>query len=232
MSNNNIEKNIVELNEKIKKAALKSQRNPDEISVIAVSKTFPSAYIREAARCGITNIGENRVQEAEGKINELGNIVKWHMVGHLQTNKAKKAVQLFDMIHSVDSFRLAEAIDSRIESPKYPVLIQVNVSGEDTKFGVAPEKAIDLVKQIASLKNISVEGLMTIPPFSLSPEEVRPYFRNLRLLKEDIERKGIFDDPLRYLSMGMTGDFEVAIEEGANMVRIGTAIFGRRECAL
>jgi len=227
-----IEKNINELKERVREAAGRVQRNPEEITIIAVSKTFPPDYIKEAIRAGITDIGENRVQEAESKINELGNSARWHMIGHLQKNKINKALQLFDMIHSVDSFRLVEAINSRVDTSPYPVLIQVNISGEDTKFGVAPDDAIELVEQIAPLPNLRVEGLMTIPPFTLSPEEVRPYFKNLRLLKEEIDRKGIFDGPLKYLSMGMTGDFEVAIEEGANMIRVGTGIFGRRECAL
>ncbi len=151
------------------------------------------------------------------------------MVGHLQRNKVKKAVRLFDIIHSVDSLRLAEEINSRTEKIPFPILIEVNISGEESKFGIEPDKAIELAKSISKLKNLKVEGLMTVPPFGLPSEEIRPYFRNLRLLKEEIDRMGIFNEKLKYLSMGMTGDFEIAIEEGANIIRIGTAIFGERK---
>ncbi|RKY83209.1 YggS family pyridoxal phosphate-dependent enzyme [candidate division KSB1 bacterium] len=225
----NIENNIKELRKRVKESALRVNRNPDEINIVAVSKTFPVDYIKEAVRCGITDIGENRVQEAEKKIIELGNIARWHMVGHLQRNKVKKAVRLFDIIHSVDSLRLAEEINSRTEKIPFPILIEVNISGEESKFGIEPDKAIELAKSISKLKNLKVEGLMTVPPFGLPSEEIRPYFRNLRLLKEEIDRMGIFNEKLKYLSMGMTGDFEIAIEEGANIIRIGTAIFGERK---
>jgi len=227
-----IEKNIIDLKSKVEKAALKSQRKPEEITVVAVSKTFPPEYIKEAVRYGITDIGENRVQEAEEKISTLGTIAKWHMVGHLQRNKVRKALKMFDIIQSVDSYRLAEEINNRVEKGPYPVLIQVNVSMEDTKFGISPAQAMELIKSAARLKKIKVEGLMTIPPFSLSPEEARPYFRDLKLLKNEVDKQGIFDEELKYLSMGMTGDFEVAIEEGANIIRVGTAIFGQRGCTI
>jgi len=204
-----------------------------------VSKTFPAALVAEACRAGLTDIGENRVQEAAAKrpqVVALGVHPRWHLVGHLQTNKVKTALGLFDIIHSVDSLRLAEAISRQAEQTALgqaglpagqagpvPVLLEVNVGGEASKFGLAPEEVGRAVEQIAGLPGLAVQGLMTVAPLSADPEEVRPVFRELRRLRDALG--------LRHLSMGMTDDFEVAIEEGATMVRIGRAIFGPREPA-
>ena len=195
---------------------------PDEVTLIAVTKTIGIPAIEAAFNAGIRNFGENRVPEAKPKIEQLASSrpsLIWHMVGHLQTNKAKTAVDIFDIIHSVDSLRLAETLSQRSQS-KLPVLIEVNISGEATKSGFLLPEADEAVKRIGRLPNIEVEGLMTIAPWGSDAEEVRPIFRRLRQLGDDLG--------LRHLSMGMTDDFEVAIEEGATLVRIGRAIFGER----
>lgn len=237
-----IAENIKAVREKIEGAAKRVGRDPIEIKLVAVSKTVDAERIMEAVISGITILGENRVQEAKEKISNFKNNppmppfakrggvglkIEWHMVGHLQTNKAKTAVQLFDLIHSVDSIRLAEEINREAEKTgkKQRVLIEVNLGGEETKYGIAPEETTGLVKEISKLKNISIEGLMTMPPFSEEPEDSRRYFRDLKDLSKELE---IEDVKLKELSMGMSNDFEVAIEEGATMVRVGTAIFGRR----
>ena len=195
---------------------------PDEVTLIAVTKTIGIPAIEAAFNAGIRNFGENRVQEAQPKIEQLASLrpsLIWHMVGHLQTNKAKTAVDIFDIIHSVDSLRLAETLSQHSQS-KLPVLIEVNVSGEATKSGFLLPEADEAVKRIGRLPNIEVGGLMTIAPWGSDAEEVRPIFRRLRQLGDALG--------LRHLSMGMTDDFEVAIEEGATLVRIGRAIFGER----
>jgi pyridoxal phosphate enzyme (YggS family) len=192
------------------------------VTLIAVTKTIGIPAIEAAFNAGIRNFGENRVQEAQPKIEQLASLrpsLIWHMVGHLQTNKAKTAVDIFDIIHSVDSLRLAETLSQHSQS-KLPVLIEVNVSGEATKSGFLLPEADEAVKRIGRLPNIEVGGLMTIAPWGSDAEEVRPIFRRLRQLGDALG--------LRHLSMGMTDDFEVAIEEGATLVRIGRAIFGER----
>jgi hypothetical protein len=189
---------------------------------VAVTKGFEAQAIRAAFDSGIRDFGENRVQEAEGKIAQLIDLrpaVTWHMVGHLQSNKAKIAVELFDIIHSVDSVRLAEILNRRVEKP-LPVLLEVNVSGEATKGGFSVGETEAAVKEIRQLPNLKVLGLMTVAPFVADTEEVRPVFRKLRELRDSLG--------LKHLSMGMTDDFEVAVEEGATMLRIGRAIFGER----
>ncbi len=222
-----IRENLLRVRERIDKAARKAGRDPEEIHLVAVSKTVEPARIKEAIEAGVSILGENYVQEAQKKIEVIGKGVSWHFIGHLQSNKAKYAVKLFDMIHSLDSPSLAEELNRRAEKEgrTMEVMIEVNLSGEITKFGTEEEKAIDLAKRLLSLKNLSLVGLMTMPPYFEDPELSRPYYIQLRGLKERMAKEGI---PLKELSMGMSNDFEVAIEEGATYVRVGTAIFGER----
>jgi len=223
-----IKKNLEIINEKIKNAALKVNRNPEEIKLVAVTKTATIEQIKKAISAGIKIIGENKVQEAKEKYQILSTDIEWHLVGHLQTNKVKYAIEIFDLIHSVDSIKLAKEIDKR--SLQFGmitnVLVEVNVSGEETKYGIKPEEVKLFLKEISEFSRIKVRGLMTIAPMAEDTEEVRPYFRKLRELFEKIKIKSIKNIKMDYLSMGMTEDFEVAIEEGANMVRIGRGIFG------
>jgi len=211
-------------------AARRTGRDPGEIKLIAVSKTVELARIREAIKAGVTILGENYVQEAREKIEEIGHGVQWHMIGHLQKNKAKHAVTLFDYIHSIDGIVLAQEIDRRAaqKGKRVRALGEVNLSGEASKFGIGSEAVVDLIRHVASLKHISIEGLMTMPPYFDEPEKARPYFIRLRELRDRIQKEGIEGVRMDELSMGMSGDFEVAIEEGATMVRVGTAIFGER----
>ena len=226
-----IKKKLEKINEKIKKAALKANRSTEDIKLVAVTKTATVEQIKEAISAGVKTIGENKVQEAKGKYQVLSADIadiEWHLVGHLQTNKVKYAIEIFDLIHSVDSIKLAEEIDKR--SLQFGImtniLVEVNVSGEETKYGIKPEEVEPFLKEISEFSRIKVRGLMTIAPIAEDKEEVRPYFRKLRELSEKIENKNIKNVKMDYLSMGMTDDFEVAIEEGANMVRIGRGIFG------
>ena len=211
-------------------AAGRASRDPGEIKLVVVSKTIESARIQEAVEAGVTILGENYVQEAREKIEKIGHGVQWHMIGHLQKNKAKHTVTLFDYIHSLDGISLAQEIDRRAAQKGISVraLVEVNLSGETSKFGIASEAVMDLVRHVALLKHISVEGLMTMPPYFDEPEKARPYFIRLRELRDRIREEGIEGVRMDELSMGMSGDFEVAIEEGATMVRVGTAIFGER----
>lgn len=223
-----VKDNLETINKKIKEAALKVNRDPQEIKLVAVTKTATLEQIKEAINEGVKIIGENKVQEAKGKYQVLTKEVKWHLIGHLQTNKVKYAVEIFDLIHSVDSIKLAKEIDKRSVQFKktIDVLIEVNISGEETKYGYNPEKVEAFLKEISEFSGIRVRGLMTIAPISKNKEEVRLYFRRLRELSERIRDKNIKNIKMDYLSMGMTDDFEIAIEEGANMVRIGRGIFG------
>jgi pyridoxal phosphate enzyme (YggS family) len=217
-----IEANIREVRRRIAQACERRLRSPDEIKLVAITKGVGVSAIRAAFEHGIRDFGENRVQEAEGNIAQLANLkpaITWHMVGHLQSNKAKSAVELFDIIHSVDSVRLADILNRRVEK-LLPVLLEVNVSGEATKGGFSAGETEAAVKEIKQLPNLKVLGLMTVAPFVADPEEVRPVFRKLRELRDSLG--------LKHLSMGMTDDFEVAVEEGATMLRIGRAIFGDR----
>lgn len=216
--------------DRIAATAKSSGRDLPSVKLVVVTKTVGVDRIREAVDAGALILGENRVQEAKEKIEKLGPIASWHLIGHLQTNKAKYAVKLFYLIHSVDSLELAKEIDKQAAKigRVQDVLIEVSISGEASKAGVASENAAALIKDAAKLKNISIKGLMTIPPFSDSPEDSRPYFKKLRELSESVARENIPGVSMKELSMGMSGDFEVAIEEGATMVRIGTAIFGQR----
>lgn len=222
--------NLKTIMDRIASAAKSSGRDLPSVKLIVVTKTIGVDRIREAVDAGALILGENRVQEAKEKIEKLGPIASWHLIGHLQTNKAKYAVKLFYLIHSVDSLDLAKEIDKQAAKigKVQDVLIEVSISGEASKAGVASENAAALIKDASKLKNISIKGLMTIPPFSDSPEDSRPYFKKLRELSESVARENIPGVSMKELSMGMSGDFEVAIEEGATMVRVGTAIFGKR----
>jgi pyridoxal phosphate enzyme (YggS family) len=225
-----IHKNIEEIRSRIAEAALRSGRDPGSIRLLAAVKMVPPQVIQEAIDAGVTLLGENRVQEAEAKIGELGHTVAWHMIGHLQTNKVKKALELFDAIESVDSDRLAREIESRAAQMDrvVDVLIEVNTSCEDSKFGVLPEQTIELVQKIAFLPHIGIRGLMTMGRWVPDPADVRPCYRMLRELRDRIVELGIEGVSMDELSMGMSHDYEVAIEEGATEVRLGTALFGSR----
>jgi len=222
--------NVRRVQERVARAAQRSGRSADAVQVIAASKTWPAEVLQEAVNAGVRILGENRVQEAEKKAGGIVGPVSWHLIGHLQRNKVKSALGLFDVIHSVDSMRLAREI-SRL-SPETPaqVLVQVNTSGEDSKFGVTPDEALDLVGQISELEGVRVKGLMTIGAFvpDMHMRIVRENFIQLRTLRDRIVEARLPNVSMAEMSMGMTGDFEVAIEEGATMVRVGTAIFGQR----
>ena len=225
-----IRERLEEVRQRIAAAALRSGRSPEAVELVAVSKTVDLFRIREGIAAGIRILGENRVQEAEEKISELGRSVSWHLVGHLQTNKAKLAVSLFDLIHSLDSLRLAEALERQafMQGKAVPVLVEVNLAQEESKSGVMPEDVIPLLRSCSSMSHLHVMGLMAVPPFLEEVEEVRPYFRRLRELAGEISALQIERVEMRHLSMGMSHDFEIAIEEGATLVRVGTAIFGPR----
>jgi pyridoxal phosphate enzyme (YggS family) len=222
-----IKENLLKVIERIEKAARRAGRDPREIKLVAVSKTVEPARIREAIEAGVSILGENYVQEAQKKIEEIGQPVAWHFIGHLQSNKTKYAVRLFDMIHSLDSPSLAQELNRRAEQTDriMKVLIEVNLSREVSKFGTDEDRVMNLAKAILSLRRLSLEGLMTMPPYFDNPEMSRPYYVALRELKEKLVRNGI---SIKELSMGMSNDFEIAVEEGATYVRVGTAIFGPR----
>ena len=222
--------NILEVRKRIARAARKAGRDPEEITLMAVSKTVEPGRIREAYDAGIRVFGENRVQEFEKKAPELHELTtaKWHLIGHLQSNKAKRAVELFHAVDSVDSVKLASKLDTEARKP-LPVLIEINVGGEKAKDGVAPgSRQLEDLLVCATYKNIQVRGLMTIPPFTDDPEGARPYFQRLRQLRGEIQARKLPGVSMDVLSMGMSHDFEVAIEEGSTCVRVGTAIFGER----
>lgn len=223
---------IVENN--ICRACNKSKRNREEVTLIAVSKTKPVEDLKEAYACGIRYFGENKVQEIMDKYPQMPADVKWHMIGHLQRNKVKYIIDKAAMIHSVDSLRLAETIQA--EAAKHqvsvPILLEVNVAEEDSKFGLSVKDTLPLAEQISTFPNLQIKGLMTIAPFVENPEENRWVFRQLKKLSVDIDEKNIDNVDMCVLSMGMTGDYEVAIEEGSTMVRVGTGIFGSRNYQL
>jgi pyridoxal phosphate enzyme (YggS family) len=226
-----VSENIDRLSERIREVCVRVGREPEDVSVVAVTKTVPPERIREAVEAGIKLFGENRVQEAAPKIEAVMGDITWHMIGHLQRNKVKKAVSMFDMIQSVDSFELAREIDKHCGQIGKPmdVLVEVNTSAEGTKFGVTPEDTVGLIERMSHLKNIAVRGLMTVGAFTADEVVVRNCFRKLRQLAERTLETAVSGVDMRFLSMGMTSDFEIAIEEGSNMVRIGTAIFGARQ---
>jgi hypothetical protein len=226
-----IKENVARVQERMAAACRRSGRGPDDVKLLAISKTFPPESIRVAYEVGLRDFGENRVQEAKAKRPALSDLsVTWHLVGHLQTNKAKTARELFHWVHSADSFRLAQKLDQAAVpgGGRLPLLLEVNLGGEESKAGVGESEIIQLAEEISPLATLEVRGLMVIPPFFDDPEQVRPYFRRLRELAQDIDAKNIADISMRELSMGMSHDFEVAIEEGATMIRVGTAIFGAR----
>lgn len=221
-----IAENIKSIKYRIEQAAKRSGRNPADIKLVAATKDVPADLIEEAVKSGITDIGENRVQEAERKFDALKNFpVTWHMIGHLQTNKVKQAVEIFSVIQSVDSEKLADEISNRARK-RIDVMIEVNTSGEAAKFGTAPDKAIQLARYISALKNIKLIGLMTVGPLTSDGSATRNSFRMLAGLFDQIKVLNLPAVELKYLSMGMSQDFETAIEEGSNLVRVGRAIFG------
>ncbi|MFI5331547.1 MAG: YggS family pyridoxal phosphate-dependent enzyme [Desulfobaccales bacterium] len=222
-----IAQNLEEVRRRMAAAARRAGRDPGQVRLVAVSKTVPVELIRQAVAAGQRLFGENYLQEARGKIEALGEAASWHFIGHLQSNKAKAAVNRFELIHGVDRLKLARALDAAAASAGtiQKILMQVNLAGEASKSGTSPEAAAELQREISQLPHLRLVGLMTMPPF-LDPEAVRPYFRALRELRDGLQDLG--GTPLPELSMGMSGDFEVAIEEGATLVRVGTAIFGSR----
>lgn len=229
---NELEYNLKNIQRRIKEAAERVGRNPDEITLVAVTKTVEPVIINKAIELGVNHIGENRVQELSSKYNLIqANEVNWHLIGHLQRNKVKYIIDKVNLIHSVDSLKLAEEINQRAKKNNkiMEVLVQVNVAREESKFGIFVEECVDFINKLSQLPYIKVKGLMTIAPHSPDPENVRPIFKELKKLSIDIKRKNYDNIDMDYLSMGMSGDFEVAIEEGSNIVRIGTGIFGHRQ---
>lgn len=225
-----LKQNILDIKRRANAAAKRSGRNPDNIHIVAVTKNISSEKIQKAVDEGLVILGENRVQEALTKFEVVKSDVQWHLIGHLQKNKVKRAISMFSMIQSVDSMSLAEEINKRAKQIEQTIdiLVQINIGREKTKYGIDPDEAVNFLEGLAMLSNLNVKGLMAIAPFKQNPEEVRPYFRHLREIFEIIKQKSIKNVHMDYLSMGMSGDFEVAIEEGANMIRIGTGIFGAR----
>jgi len=227
--------NIADTRERIAVAARRAGRDPSSVTLMAVSKTFPVESIREAYAVDIRAFGENKVQEFTGKADSLRGLTdaQWHFIGHLQSNKAAKAVELFDAVDSVDSVKLAERLNGAAEAAgkKMSVLIEINVGGEEAKSGLAPksEELDRILSNAAQWKNLSIQGLMTVPPYADDREQTRPFFRQLRVLRDEIAARSLPAVSMGVLSMGMSHDFEVAIEEGSTCVRVGTAIFGERQ---
>ena len=223
--------NIERIRNRIAGAALRSRRNVSDIRLMAVTKTVDDDRIMSAIDAGVDIIGESYVQEAKRKIEKMGKGVEWHMIGYLQSNKAKYAIRLFDMIHSVNRMDLAVELDRRagLAGCRMKILVEVNTSGEKTKSGVDHPEAIQLIKEIASLEHLTIRGLMTMPPWFDDPEDARPYFATLRALRDRVMEEQIPGVEMIELSMGMSGDFEVAVEEGATIVRVGRSIFGERK---
>lgn len=225
-----IVENLQNIERKIQEACKRAGRKRDEVTLIAVSKTKPVEMLQEVYKEGIRDFGENKVQELCQKIEVLPENINWHMIGHLQTNKVKYIVGKTRLIHSVDSLKLAEEIQRLAEKRDVDVdiLVEVNIANEESKFGISKEKVIDLVQAISRLTRVHIKGLMTIAPLVNNPEDNRLFFRGIKELSVDIELQNIDNVSMDVLSMGMTGDYEVAIEEGATMVRVGTGIFGER----
>ncbi len=225
-----IRENIRQTEANIREACVRAGRDSQEVTLIAVSKTKPAAMLQEAYDCGCRHFGENKVQELAEKYGQLPKDIKWHMIGHLQRNKVKYIVDKAYLIHSVDSLRLAEEISKEAGKKGITahILVEVNIAREETKFGIAKEEAEELIREIAKLPSLRVEGLMAIAPYVENPEKNRQYFEDLYHLSVDIKEKNIDNINMSVLSMGMTGDYEVAVEEGATYVRVGTGIFGER----
>lgn len=226
-----IKENLANVRKNIEESCKKVGRDVSEVTLIAVSKTKPLSDLRIAYEEGSRDFGENKVQELISKIDEMPSDVKWHLIGHLQRNKVKYIAGKVAMIHSVDSYRLAEEINvqAKKNSCVIPILIEINIAGEDTKFGIKPEEAEELIREISELENVKVSGLMTIAPNVANPEENRAYFKAMKDLFVDISSKNIDNVEMKVLSMGMTNDYTVAVEEGATMIRVGTGIFGARD---
>lgn len=226
-----LKENLTEVQSRVEQACKRAGRDVTEVTLIAVSKTKPVTDLQEIYNAGVRDFGENKVQEMCDKMEKMSKDINWHMIGHLQRNKVKYIVGNVALIHSVDSYRLAEEINIQAKKKGIvvPILVEVNIADETTKFGVSKEDAMELVRQIASLDALSIKGLMTIAPYVVDPEENRAYFRKIKELSVDIDNQNIDNVSMDILSMGMTGDFEVAIEEGATMVRVGTGIFGKRD---
>ncbi len=225
-----IKENVADINAKITAAAEKSGRKREDILLLAVSKTIDVPRIKEAVSLGLTELGENKPQEINWKYFEIEN-VKWHLIGHLQTNKVKYIIDKVCLIHSVDSLKLAEEISKRAKAKNVTmdILVEINIAGEEAKHGVPLNEAENLALEISKLENICVKGLMTVAPFVEDPEDNRQYFSQMRKLFVDIKDKNYNNIDMKYLSMGMTNDYEIAVEEGANIVRIGTGLFGARD---
>ncbi len=223
---------FADVRNRLETAARRAHRSPEGITLIAISKTQPPEIVKSALELGLTEFGENRVQEAEAKIAEVGrNAARWHLVGHLQGNKAHRAVSLFDLIHSLDSAALARRLERLCvteEREELPVLVQIDLGGEETKTGIDPHKLPELLEALRDCERLRLLGLMTLPPYFEDPECARPYFKALRELRDELKLQSHFGERAGELSMGMSHDFEIAIEEGATMVRVGTAIFGER----
>jgi len=230
MSHLLIAENLKTVKDKIAQAALRAGRNPQDVQLVAVSKTVSGELIQQAIEAGVTILGESYIQEARKKIGEIGKAVRWDFIGHLQSNKVSYAVDLFEVIHSIDRLSLAQALSTRAAKKRKTlrVLVQVNISGEGAKSGIDTGRVNALVSHIASLPNLTLEGLMTMPPYFTDPEKARPYFVALRKLRDTLMAEQGNRIDLKELSMGMSGDFEVAVEEGATLVRVGTALFGER----
>ena len=226
-----IANNLTALKARVAFAAQKASRSPEDVLVLAISKTMPANRIEAAAQAGQVHFGENRIQESRDKIPLLPEGLIWHLVGHLQSNKAKYCPALFEWVHSIDSIPLAREVAQRYrdKGKVCKALVQVNVSGEEVKYGCEPAEAGHILTALLEEEGVEPVGLMTMPPFDPDPEASRPWFRSLRQLRDDLSDHGFPESSLKELSMGMTGDFEVAIEEGATIVRIGTAIFGSRD---
>jgi len=225
---------VEEVSARVGAAARRAGRDPSEVTLVAVSKTHPASLVGEAFAAGLRDFGENRVQEAEGKIETLKGSApgaRWHLIGHLQSNKARKAARLFDLVHAVDSAALAERLERACEEDgreRLDVLVQVDLAGEPTKSGARAEELPELLRAFGRFARLRCRGLMTLPPYFDEVERVRPYFRRLRELRDRLRGSGLFGDAAGELSMGMSHDFETAVEEGATLVRVGTAIFGER----
>lgn len=226
-----LKENYRNVQENIQRACEKVNRSVDEVTLISVSKTKPLSMLQEAYDCGAREYGENKVQEMTEKEGQLPKDIHWHMIGHLQTNKVKYIAPYVHLIHSVDSLKLAQEINRQGEkcNRSIPILIEVNIAEEESKFGIKKDETISLVREISKLPHVAIKGLMTIAPFVDDPEENRVYFRGIKELSVDIANENIDNVRMDVLSMGMTGDYMVAIEEGATMVRVGTGIFGERD---
>ena len=229
-----IQNNYLSVKDRVKQACIRAGRDEKDVLLIAVSKTRTYDEINEAAKAGALVFGENKPQELRDKADALNKEFQWHMIGHLQTNKIKYIIERACLIHSVDSYKLAEAVNKEAEKRNMTadILVQINIADEDSKFGLNLAEAEKLIRQIALLKNVKIKGLMTVPPFVENPEDNRIHFQRMRQLFIDIKEKNIDNVDMNELSMGMSGDFEVAIEEGATMVRVGTSIFGERDYSI